>query len=31
MADLSTNISISLLNANGINIPIDRQRLAEQL
>ena len=25
MADLSTNISISLLNANGINIPINRQ------
>ena len=26
MADLSTNISISLLNANGINIPIDRDQ-----
>ena len=31
MADLRTNKSISLLNSNGINIPIDRQRLAEQL
>ena len=31
MADLSTNTSIILLNVNGLNTPINRQRLAEQL
>ena len=31
MADFSSNTSIITLNVNGLNIPIKRQKLAEEI